>query len=271
MAEAEAVAVEGGGSPLTKAADRIRASAQYLLGAFAAVGATLAAGLQLADIGDVSLVESPLRAVSTIIGLLAAVVGIAVAIAAAASVSTASHVDLPWLIANDRSKARAAVEGDMALRQGRTVGDLRDQVDAAVTASAKTYGEIVALGDPGSDASKQQRATALRARYGQEIATASHLKRIRSDVLEVASYHRTRAAYEDAKKSIVFGAVAAAVGIAAFAWGANGPEVVDIDPGEILPKSPSEVTVILTNDGIAAFGDQLGSACDPSAVDAIVF
>lgn len=262
---------EAPASSLAMASDRIRASAQYLLGAFAAVGATLAAGLQLADIGDVSFEDDALRAALTVAGLLAAVGGIALAIAAAASVSTESHVDLPWLIANPNSKASKAIDGDQALRQGRAITDLKTEVDTAVANAAKTYGEMVAFGDPGSDADKQRQATTLRNRYDQELATATHLKRIRTDVLDVASYYRTRSAFEAAKGRIVLGALFASLGITAFAWGANAPDVENIDPGEVLPKTPSEVTVILTDEGIDTFGDKLGNDCDTSAISAIAF
>jgi hypothetical protein len=258
-------------SPLAKASDRIRASAQYLLGAFAAVGATLAAGLQLADIGEVSFDEDALRAGLTFVGLAGAVVGIAVAIAAAADVSTQSHVSLPWLIANRTSPARDAVDSDAALRQGLSIEQLKDQIDAAVAAAADTYRQIVVFGDPGIDPAKVAEEKRMRTRHTQNTAALSQLKQVRSDVLDVASYYRIRSAYESAKGKIVRGAVAAALGLAAFAWGANPPDAPDLDPGGVMPKTPSEVTVILTDAGNSKFRDQLGSDCDTSRVSAIAF
>src|ERR1700719_2870994 len=79
------------------AANRIRDSAKWLLGAFAAVGALLAAGLQLADLGKLASDRSDHRLQWAVVGVGAAVLGIGIAIGAAASVITRSFVTLKWL------------------------------------------------------------------------------------------------------------------------------------------------------------------------------
>jgi hypothetical protein len=258
-------------TPLGKAADRIRASAQYLLGAFAAVGAVLAAGLQLGDVGDVSLDQNPVRFWMTFVGIAAAVLGITLAIAGAGGVSTKSHVDLSWLVQNPDSEATKKINEDNALRQGTSLDELRDQVNQAVTAASATFREVVELGDPGEDPAKQRRATGLAAKYEQQTATLGHLKRIRSDVLDVASYYRVKESYDQAKKAIVAGALIGSAGITAFAWGAHAPVDSDIDPGGVVPKTPSAVTVVLTDAGTQRFRDDIGATCDGSKVAAIAF
>ena len=72
---------------------------------------------------------------------------------------------------------------------------------------------------------------------------------------------------------MVVGALMAALGITAFAWGANAPESKSLNGGEVLPKSPSEVTVILTDKGIKEFGGNIrrNDKCDLSNLSAIAF
>jgi hypothetical protein len=258
-------------SPLAKAADRIRASAQYLLAAFAAVGAILAAGLQIADIGALTVDDDPVRFWAAFGGIAVAVGGIAVAIKAAAGVSTASYVDLNWLVAHPDSEARTAIDADEGLRQARTVDALRTQVDAAARTASDAYQALVAAGDPGTDTTKQQKATDLRNAYTQAQGTLTHLKKIRTDVLNVASFHRTKEAYEKAQGKVVLGALVAAIGVSAFAWGANPPDRTAIDPGEVVPKTPSQVTVALTEAGAATYRAVLGDDCETGAIKAIAF
>lgn len=258
-------------SPLAKAADRIRASAQALLTAFAGVGVALAAGLQLGDVGELSFDDDPLRMVVAFAGIALAVVAIALAIAAAAAVSTKSNVSLRWLIKNADSDAAKEIEADVALRQGISLTDLQTRLNSGLTAVAATYDAIVQLGDPADDATKKARAKALRTQYDQQMADIEHLRRVRTDVLDVASFFRTKQAYDDAKGKVVAGAVIAALGITAFAWGANGPSTPSIDPGEVLPKTPSEVTVVLNEKGKQELGARLGTKCDPSKVAAVAF
>ena len=261
---------EAPANTLAKAADRIRASAQYLLGAFAAVGATLAAGLQLGDIGEVST-DDMARLLATVLGIVVAVLGLAFAIQATADVSTQSHVDLPWLIRNEQSDAATMVEADVALRQGMSLPEIRDGLNTGLPAAATTYKAILELGNPGDDKDKQATARRLAAEYAEQTKTNEHLLQIRADVLDVASFHRIRSAYDAAKRRIVAGAVLAALGITAFAWGSNAPDKVTIDPGEIVPKRPSEVSVILTTEGRDRFQNILGGTCDLSNVAGIVF
>lgn len=262
---------ESATSPLAKAVDRIRASAQALLTAFAGVGVALAAGLQLGDVGDLSLDDDPVRMLVAFGGIGMGVLGIALAIASSAAVSTKSNVSLRWLIQNANSDAATEIDADVALRQGISLTDLQTRLSSGLTAAAATYDAIVQLGDPGDDAAKKAEARALRTQYDQQMADIEHLRRVRTDVLDVASFFRTKQAYDDAKGKVVAGAVIAALGITAFAWGANGPSTPSIDPGEVLPKTPSEVTVVLTQKGRQEFGARLGATCDPAKVAAVAF
>ena len=270
MSDDQAKPATPGETPLAKAAERIRGSSQWLIGAFAAVGAVLAAGLQLADIGDLTT-DDWWRLIAAIGGILLAVVGIIVAISNAANVSTRSDVSLGWLAANPDEAASKAVVDDVALRQGMDMSALQREITSAVTAAKRTYDEILELGDPGTDPNAQARAKALSDRYRIETARLASLKSVRADVLDVASFTRVKSAYDDAKTGMVVGALVTAVGITAFAWGANAPAATSLDGGEVLPKTPSEVTVILNDAGTNKFGRALGvpRGCDATNVSGI--
>ncbi len=259
-------------SSLAKAAERIRGSAQWLLGAFAAVGAVLAAGLQLADIGDLSF-DDVWRLVAGIGGVAIAVIGIIIAIAAAASVSTKSYVTLQWLLQHPKSRAAQTVEGDEELIGRRSIAQLRSEVVDALRRAEDTYGEIVALGDPRGETTKEATARALNERYTQETARLQQARTTRAEVLDVASYHRVSEAYDRAKVWMSLGAILAALGMIAFAWGSNPPEDDSIEAGDVVPKLPSEVTVILTDEGQEMYGEALGEAegCELANLGAIAF
>lgn len=259
-------------TPLANAAERIRGSAQWLLGAFAAVGALLAAGLQIGSIGELDI-DDGARFWIAFAGIAIAVIGIVVAVAAAASVSTRSDVSLHWLAANPNSQASKMVDADPALRQGLTVDALQDRLNQAAAAAGAQFERIVELGDPGDDTTKKEKSAELRATYTQQTAELDRFQRIRADVLDVASFYRVKEAFDNAKANMVGGALAAAVGITAFAWGANAPESKSLNGGDVLPKTPSEVTVILTDRGIENFGGSIrkNDSCDLSNLAAIAF
>jgi hypothetical protein len=259
-------------TPLANAAERIRGSAQWLLGAFAAVGALLAAGLQIADIGSLNA-DDWARVVAALAGIAIAVFGVVAAVSAAASVSTRSDVSLHWLTEHPNSEASKIVEADSALRQGLTVAQLRARLDQTATAAGNLFEEIVELGDPGNDATKQAKSAELLASYKEVTAELDRFQRIRANVLDVASFYRVKEAFDKAKRWMIGGAIAAAVGITAFAWGANAPESESLNGGDVLPKTPSEVTVILNERGIKDFGAQIrkNDKCDLSNLAAIAF
>ncbi len=222
-------------TPLANAAERIRGSAQWILGAFAAVGALLAAGLQIASIGELEPSDGA-RFWIAFGGIAVAVIGIVIAVGAAASVSTQSDVSLHWLASDTQSEASKKVTADPALRQGLTVTSLQDKLNRTATEAGEQFEKIVQLGDPGNDPDKQAKAAALQATYTQQTAELDRLQRIRTDVLDVASFYRVKEAFDNAKILMVVGALMAALGITAFAWGANAPESKSLNGGEVLPE-----------------------------------
>ena len=105
----------GTGPPLAAAAERIRDSAKWLLGSFAAVGAILVAGLQLTGVGE--LEDGRLR--WALGGLAVAVVGVVIAIGAAGAVVTKTFVTLKWLAQRpDGDPALDRIAGDKVVLGG---------------------------------------------------------------------------------------------------------------------------------------------------------
>jgi hypothetical protein len=110
------------GNPFTDAATRIRNSAKYLLGAFAAVGALLAAGLQLTSLGKLSSDRPDHRSQLAALGVALTVLGIALAVGSASVVISRSFVTLSWLAEKDRRHRN--VDRDKPLLAGLDVRTL---------------------------------------------------------------------------------------------------------------------------------------------------
>jgi hypothetical protein len=245
-------------SPLARAADRIRESAKWLLASFAAVGATLIAGLQLSDIGSLPLDADNKRAVATAVGLTVGLLGVIVAVAAASSVVTKSFVTLRSLAgASASDSVKQAIEGDKALLGGfDSIDELHSAYAAAVEARESAL--RVHYENP-SDPAKATKAEAAQ-QWARTVGIAQRA------VLDQASYDRLRNAYSNARWGILVGAGLTAAGIAAFAWGSNPPEP-QIVP--VLVRTPTEVLVAIDPEDRASFQRILGSNCDLSAIDAM--
>lgn len=78
-------------------------------------------------------------------------------------------------------------------------------------------------------------------------------------VIERASFNKLRNAYKDAGRRMAAGAVLAAAGIAAFAWGANPPAS---ESTALVIPSPTEVVVQIDKEDRAGLQSTLGTGCD---------
>jgi hypothetical protein len=284
VAEAEKKTLTGG--PLGTAADRIRDSAKWLLGSFAAVGAILAAGLQLANIGNLNGQDQS-RLVAALVGVAVTVIAIVVAIWQAGRVAAVSYVSLGLLSTPDYSEERAEIETDKALiLEGENLGQFSQRAFAAAAAAnsafetyqqAETAVELAQANHPmppGPNAIEPAEVVEAK-RVRDEKAAASeeayqraqHFAKRRDSILEVASFLRVRNAYNKARNFMAAAAVAAAAGIVAFAWGANPPH--PLSSGELLPATPSDVTVVFSKPVPASVTQVLGPNCDFSNVAAI--
>jgi hypothetical protein len=256
MAAGDEAATQPAQSSLALAADRVRESAKWLIVSFAAVGATLMAGLQLTNIGGLTNSGPDERLSWAIFGIVLGVGGVVVAIGAASAVVTASFVTLKVLTEESPTDAaRASIEGDKIVMGGYdTVEDLRDAFAVAVRA------RIDALRDSYEDPSDSNSARAETAK-----AWAVTLGQVVSQVLERASFARVQNSYWWARWGILFGAALAATGIAMFAWAANPPKGVT---APVVAKTPTEVSVNIRQPHRSALARKLGSQCDLTNVDA---
>ncbi|WP_406387059.1 hypothetical protein [Streptomyces sp. NBC_00211] len=267
------------GPSLKSGADRIREAAKWLIVSFAAVGVTLFGGLQLADVGQLSA-DQPARWVPAILGIILGLIGLAVAIHAASSVVTESYASLGWLETADAASIKREIETDASLLGGfENVADLRS---AIATAQARRKGAYEArYAPPPADESDSNHETRIAA-ADAELVSASYwlqsLSQVEQRALQVASFRRTSVAYLNARGKMFWGAALTALGISLFAWGANPPEKPEAVMAEqILPPSPSNVRVIVTNQsGIKVQASQdvtlskaLGKDCALSKIDAI--
>jgi hypothetical protein len=236
--------VKQGSNPLARASDRIREAAKWLIVSFAAVGVTLYGGLQLASIGKLST-DQPGRLAAAGIGILLALAGLTIAIAAASSVVTKSYASLRWLLhLPPTDPVRADIEGDRSLLGGyQKIADLANDIDSSQQRRLKAYEDRYAPA-PANETQQQRDARVAAANTEFELARnlASSLKNTENNVLQVASFNRLAGAYEKARRAMFAGAGIAAIGIALFAWGANPPAL--ITARQVRPPAPSDVTII---------------------------
>ena len=241
-------------SPLAAAAERIRDSAKWLLGSFAAVGAILVAGLQLTGLGE--LEDGRLR--WALGGLAVAVVGVVIAIGAAGAVVTKTFVTLKWLAQRpDGDPALDRIAGDKVVLGGYgSVGALYEAYRDAVEGRRDTYR---AHAEDPTDPAKKQAADAAQHWALLLSGTQRH-------VLERASFSLLRHAYRTARRAILAAAVLTAAGIAAFAWAANPP---DQPTAPVAVRTPTPVTVVVDEEDRPELQQRLGADCDLSDLDAV--
>jgi hypothetical protein len=229
------------------AADRIRDSAKWLLGAFAAVGALLAAGLQLADLGKLASDRSDHRLQWAILGVVAAVLGISIAIGASASVITRSFVTLKWL--TEKKRRRTGLDGDAVLLANHSdVPELYRKAIDALEAQRLAVQEWEASPTDAKLSVIAQKADAVR--YYDLIIVR---------VVEQASYRKLSRGYSWARAFMLLGAVVAAGGITLFAWAAHPPPDQKV---ATVVKTPTDVMVTFTHQGIKHFAGRFGKKCD---------
>jgi hypothetical protein len=283
---AEGAEASGGDVPAeptsgyVEATEQIRSAAKWLLGSFAAVGAVFAAGLQLADAGGVDAAV-PSRLVATLLGLLLTVTGIIVAVWAVSDVLLRRNVTLADVISSaDYATEKGAVDKEL-YSPFESLEDLRAQIEVLgqdqksqweqcldSDRAVRTIDRNALEGDADDPEVKRARESARlsldraqidRATYESTREQAKHAGKVRMRVLEVVGFMRVRRAFQDSRALIAGATAAVAAGLIAFAWGANAPADSAVAGGEVLPRTPSRVTVLLTHP--ERFRAQLGAGC----------
>ena len=237
---------------------QIRDVVKWLIGAFAAVAVVLAAGSQLGEVGSLS----DGRLLAAFGGVLATLLGIALAIYFAAKVLTPSALTLKQMVREEKkSPAGKAIAKDsgLLLGHGTSIKEFEQRRNAAVTAEADAWTKFEA--DEGSSSLE---ALAVKASKNRE--------RIDEAMVWLISFGRfkeTSQLFKAALRAMFAAAAIAALGITGFAWAAHPEEKKEGNGGALVAKAPSAVTIDLSREGRETVGEEIGRKCDPEAVAAV--
>jgi hypothetical protein len=243
--------------PAYAAIDSARELAKWLIVAFGAIGATIVAGSQLSEMGEID----GWRLFGAFAGLVLGLVGVAIAIWYAAKVLTPSDLTLAQLArseANSPAGKLVREDPDVLLGHGNTIVQLQSNRKDAIERESSAWSAYEA---DKADAELKQRA--IDAQADRRLVDDAV-----QQFLPMALYAQVEQTLKTAIRVMFAGAVVAAAGIGLFAWAAH-PAESEGTPAPVVAKDPSEVVVRLTNDGRAQLADRLGKGCDLDAVHAL--
>jgi hypothetical protein len=251
---------KGAGTTMDAAVVQIREVVKWLIGGFAAVGVALAAGSQLSEIGDLE----GWRLAAAFGGVLATLIGIAVAILYATRVMTPRAISLNRLVGEEAgSEIGKQVKDDpsLLLGHGKSLAEFAEKRKAAVDAEDAAWAayEAAAAEHKKTLKSEVQRAEAERQRIDKAMAWLFSYARF----VEVSHLFKT------ALRTMLIAAAIAALGIAGFAWAAHPESASDEADATIVAKAPLAIEVDLSAAGEETMGDDLGASCDAKALPAV--
>ena len=226
-------AVEAPVDPLagyTKASEKIRETAKWLVTSFAAIGAILIAGIQFSSIGSLDSHSSGLRIAATIVGLIAGGTGVALAIWFTSSVLA------PFLTLLDRPADDELADSITKATIGYGYGQFKQNADKERAAMAAAQ-----------DKDDATQAEALKRWNDWDTTTERR-------VLTVMGTALLAKRFKDARIAIMWGVALAGIGLALFVWGTNPPkpEKTAAPPNVPLGRAPVVMYVRLKAAGVAA-------------------
>jgi hypothetical protein len=235
------------GVALQRSTDAVRETTKWLTGAFAAVGAALIAGLQLAKLGQLEM--SRLRTIVALAGLAIALVGVGRVILKASEVLTVRYASLED-IPREQRRARFAQRGIGTVGPTLLPPEILEQVTAAIR---RAWPSLVRnMAKDGKDLVFQLQQTNaelfkleedLRNSQpdgaGQDSSLAFQLLRNRERrldqsidlVLAFANDCTARLQFIGFRKTCVRAGAAVAFGAVLLAWGLNPPSPTAAAPG----------------------------------------
>lgn len=246
--------------PALTAIDQLRAVTKWLIAAFAAIGATLVAGSQLSEIGELE----GLRLVGAFGGIALGLAGVSLAIWYAAQALMPSHLTLAQL-ARDEEKSAAGklVREDpdiLVLEDVRTIAQLKQRRDDVLEKDHRAWAAYEV--DKKNPQLKEAAAQAQAERKLVDDAV--------QQFLPIGLYADARAKFTRALAIMFAGALITAGGIGLFAWAAHpedGGGAAAAEPA--APKEPTEVTVELSPEGRELLGARLGEDCDTTSLSGL--
>jgi hypothetical protein len=251
--EAKEVSAPSGDEPYQQAAETIRATAKWLVTAFAGVGGILIAGIPLTGLGR-------LRSAPLIVALGAitvALVAIAYIIPRVSRVFTAKYITLADLAyqAFPRSTSRLA-RWHVKRRItpiSNAVDESRDELYGAEAASLADLNKRI------TDVNEDLRSFGSRP---QSLTAQSSLAAAAKRVVAFANYEDVRQTFRRLYRPMAVAATVVAVGVITFAFAVGSATSV----ANVTSPAPVRLSLI---EGAKDWQSLLGAGCDISRVDAV--
>ncbi len=229
----------------------MRASAKWLLGAFAATGAVVFAGLQLTSLANVNGRADPWRIPLAMAGFGGTVLGISLAIGAIGGFLRRFGVTAKALVFDPRRDYRRARE---SLEDDPSVLGVYTSVGQVWTALLVCVERLRA-----DDGSQDDRDTAVA------------LNSVLANAVSSAALVITARRYRRALVLVACGALVAAIGAGAFAVAVAQPkEVQAVLPTLVRPPTTVDVAILPTSPERARLQSLVGSDCDLANLTGVV-
>ena len=242
------------------AVKRIREVTQWLIGAFAAIGVALAAGSQLSEIGTLT----HFRLGVALVGVGVVLIGATVAILSAVRVLSPAPISIQGLVAKEQKSAIGKqVKKNPALLQGH--GETIADFDRILKAANRKVDETYDAYQGATAENETELATAFKTAEAERLPINETLDWL----LGYAGYLEVEARFKRARILMFAAGIAAAAGIASFAWAAHPEKKSESSSSAAVPASPAEITVDLSPAGEGSLKDALGAKCNDSAFDAL--
>ena len=243
----------------TSPVERVREAAKWLIGAFAAIGALLVAGVQLSDAGALTWDDDKGRLLAVIVGLVLGLGGVMAAILVNVRMLLPSAVTLKRLETEEGLKDYFDENPELIPGRSETVTALATEYR---TRSAAYDDAVAAYENDDSDANK----TALETAKRHFAATEKDVR----EVLGLANWKATEKLFNDDIRLKLCGAAAlAAVGIGLFAWAANPPEDEKSDK-PVFGVAPNIGRLAIVTDGDVPLRAAMGARCELAKVRVLV-
>ncbi|GGP00763.1 hypothetical protein GCM10012280_70230 [Wenjunlia tyrosinilytica] len=225
--------------------ETLRSTAKWLLAAFAAIAAALAAGLQLTGLGELAAgswrLWASLASIPVTLGSLGYMATSATAVLSQDWVTLAAFTDDHHdAIFNGRRSERDFKRLERKIEANRH--ELYAHVAPTISELHTGLQDAVRLAHDSAAPEAQRR---------KAQAQASELRAAARDVVQCANYFWTRELFLRMRKHLAWASVAAILGLTVFAYAANPPK----------PDKPLDVRVCLASDSAAS----AGRACSPAS------
>jgi hypothetical protein len=258
---AEEAKAESKPAAVSSPVERVREAAKWLIGAFAAIGALLVAGIQLSDAGQLTLEDDKDRLIAAIAGLIFGFGGVMWAILENV------RMLLPAAMTIDRLKTEEGLapffndNPELIPGPPKSVDDFvtafwarSDAYDSAKTKYEETY----------EDTDK--------AKLEKEKKRLGVAEREMREVLSLANWKATERLFnDDVRWRLVGAAIIATVGIALFAWAANPPEEEKESAEKpVLGVAPSLGRLTFKPEAESQLKQALGESCEIGKVRVLV-